>query len=297
MKVQTPTIRLTKDTNKAVEIIRTGHFTLDPVRGELAIEEENIDSMVSNFDGPGRLAVSWNHGGHLPDPDQGAAAGWIEGLFSMNKSAPTRYSLMGHVSWTEKAKEKIEAREWAYISAEIIMSDQDVETGQYIGMRCAGASLCNHPAIPNMDPVELTRGVQMKPDADQFWNLVNQRIATGLSQTQARHQVMREHPSYGKMYTSFHRGGEKNPYADIFYSRSYEVHGEHPSWTLLKCRGEVQRRWPALYRAAFNSEPLRRFQGAMEYESETMSMPEAEAKAARLLPDEALRVQLLGRMR
>jgi phage I-like protein len=107
----------------------------------VSITTDSITKYMKNFDEGVRgqdVPITIDH------PDKGGAAGgWIKKLRSINRQVgdATKTCLQALVKWTPLGQEKIDNREYRYVSAELL------------GNVLRAASLVNFPAIKGMMPV------------------------------------------------------------------------------------------------------------------------------------------------
>lgn len=143
---------------KPVEVIYCGTFHLADRGQVIEITEAQIDQMVANFAGmeeSGRIPVTVNHAGNSGILEEARAVGWLVGLGK--KQDGDRCSLMATPHWLEDAREAIDAGQFQFVSAEIVWNDTNTLTGEAVGCHLCGLSLTPYPAIPQLDPIELSR--------------------------------------------------------------------------------------------------------------------------------------------
>lgn len=126
--------------------------------GELTISPEMIELVVANFQrfdrSPPRVPIEVNHQGDSGNIHESRAVAWIVDL-SVERTAE-RVSLMVHPSWSDEAKQVIEAGGFRYCSVGLELNALDAESGNTIGPRLREVSLTGHPAIPGLRPIELS---------------------------------------------------------------------------------------------------------------------------------------------
>lgn len=164
---------------KPCEIIYLGTFHLADRNRVLEVKREHLDQMVKNFhalDGPDRIAFNINHSSGASTLDEARAVGWLQDLFIQEHEG--RVSLMGAPKWCEDARERLEAEQFKYLSAEIDFNATDFATGEKCGCRLAGVAICNCPAIPDLAPIELT--VFADKDTKLEWSIARlERVVQG----------------------------------------------------------------------------------------------------------------------
>lgn len=87
--------------------------------------------------------------GHVDGSDDEAAA-WFKDVFIQG------ISLMATVEWTDLGVQKLEAKRYRYVSAELAMKYTEPKQGKIVSNVLTGAALTNSPALKNQQPIELS---------------------------------------------------------------------------------------------------------------------------------------------
>ncbi len=129
---------------KWTDLLMAGDYvsmTGDPV----SISDSDIDAYAKNFEAGVRgqdIPITFDH------PEQGGVAGgWIKKVRTVVRDG--KKLLQGLIDWTPVGREKVENKEYRYISSELIDGAKQLRA----------ASLVNFPAIKGMNPVELGEAV------------------------------------------------------------------------------------------------------------------------------------------
>jgi phage I-like protein len=140
-----------------VQLLRVGDFSHDGY-GPFKLTPDFLKKLKENFDLRVRgvdLAIDYAHMNYLE------AAAWITNVELRENDS----QLWAAVSWTKAGKEKVEGREYRYLSAEFSTDYTDSESGKRFGPTLFGAGLTNRPFIKNMAPaVELREQEQSRKD-------------------------------------------------------------------------------------------------------------------------------------
>ena len=146
--------------------------------GELRVTEAMLSQIVANFQRfdktPSRVPLQVNHVTDSGNMDESKAVGWVVDL-AVRRSAD-RVSLEFLPSWSEEAREAIEAGGFRFVSVGLELAAIDAETGEPIGPRLREISLTNQPAIPNLRPIELALDLDTRLEVDAA------RLANGMSE-------------------------------------------------------------------------------------------------------------------
>lgn len=156
--------QLKDEAPKELLILKFGRTST--VKGEYLLDEDSAKRVLETYLSRGLdLYFDYNHLSMDPeDEEQGKAAGWFklelreDGIWAVD------------ITWTDKARALIEAKEYRYISP-VIITDQE---GRVI--RLINVALCNMPATDNLSPlisleeeIEMTEGkysgINFKPSA------------------------------------------------------------------------------------------------------------------------------------
>jgi len=139
-----------------VQLLKTGSF-LHPLApgGQFDITSDTLRSMVHNFSenvrrlAGGHLAVDYSH------ESGGKASGWIQRIELREDDT----QLWIYVEWTPNARQKIEEKEFRFISADVDFNYVDNESGTAFGPTLLGAGLTNRPHIKDMEIILNEQGV------------------------------------------------------------------------------------------------------------------------------------------
>lgn len=132
------------ESTSSVQVLKTGTFRWfgDP----LNIDTEMLNTLKKNFDDKVKkvdLMIDYFHNSHQD------AAGWITAVEIKNAGT----ELWLNVQWTDRAKEKITAKEIKYMSIDFdlnyIPNDSEIEFGPTLN----GAAVTNRPFIKGMNPL------------------------------------------------------------------------------------------------------------------------------------------------
>lgn len=133
--------QLKDEAPKELLILKFGRTST--VKGDYLLDEDSAKRVLETYLSRGLdLYFDYNHLSMDPeDEDQGKAAGWFklelreDGIWAID------------ITWTDKARALIEAKEYRYISP-VIITDQE---GRVI--RLINIALCNMPATDNLEPL------------------------------------------------------------------------------------------------------------------------------------------------
>lgn len=128
-----------------VTVTRTGDFS-DPRYGKFAITRPMLDAMVKNFTERTYGQDIFIDVAHKPE---NGAAGRVVAL------AVEGDRLRAKVEWTPMGVEAVQAKGYAYLSAEYHENWRDNEQGNPHGCVLLGAGLVTRPCIKRLDPVTL----------------------------------------------------------------------------------------------------------------------------------------------
>lgn len=131
-----------------VTVTRTGDFS-DPRYGKFAITRPMLDAMVKNFTERTYGQDIFIDVAHKPE---NGAAGKVVAL------AVEGDRLRAKVEWTPMGVEAVQAKGYAYLSAEYHENWRDNEAGVPHGCVLLGAGLVTRPCIKRLDPVQLSEG-------------------------------------------------------------------------------------------------------------------------------------------
>jgi phage I-like protein len=127
--------------------------------GSFVVDEEAANLTIAAFAGHGTdLPVDYEHqtlGGAYSSPSgQAPAAGWIKVLSAVppgaagREGAPAEPGLWADVEWTQEAKEKLQSKQYRYLSPVALVRRSD---RRLVGLH--SVALTNKPAIVGMRPV------------------------------------------------------------------------------------------------------------------------------------------------
>lgn len=124
--------------------------------GKFEITKDDLRSMYRNFrdvtpKAPTELPVDYDHLSMEPaKPGDGVAAGWFKNLQLRSDDS----ELWGEVEWTDTAADKIEKREYRYVSPSFV-KDHTHKDGRKIGTTLLAAAVTNHPFLEGMKALTL----------------------------------------------------------------------------------------------------------------------------------------------
>jgi phage I-like protein len=113
--------------------------------GRIDVDAKYVAAMVANWEriGKPKLPIDYHHRGSSSDTsirnEDKIAAGWVKEIRA------TDAGLEGLVSWTDRARERIQAEELAYFSPEWFHDGVDKTTGKSQGPTFCGGGLLNDP--------------------------------------------------------------------------------------------------------------------------------------------------------
>lgn len=126
--------------------------------GSVVVSKDDLRKFKENFDTKKRrteIAVDYSHMAHLE------AAGWIKSIELREDDS----ELWIQVEWTKEAAQKIEDKQYRYLSADFSMKYIDEETGEVIGQVLHGAGLTNRPFIRGMKAIlSETNGLELSEE-------------------------------------------------------------------------------------------------------------------------------------
>lgn len=130
------------------KVVLTPWGQVESQKGVFFVDEESAALVVQAFEEHGTdLPIDYEHqtlGGEFASPDGKApAAGWIKSL-----SAEPGVGIVGHIDWTQQAREMLAAREYRYLSPVALIRKSD---RKLVGIH--SAALTNKPAIVDMEPI------------------------------------------------------------------------------------------------------------------------------------------------
>lgn len=135
---------------KAIQILKVGNFE-HPKSGKLTITTKDLERFVESFSKNVRkidLPINYEH---LMSSAHGTkAAGWIKELRIENDGK----ELWAVPEWTPEGLREVKDKEYRYLSAELLFSYRDNETGVVHDRVLKGAALTNYPVIKGMAPIE-----------------------------------------------------------------------------------------------------------------------------------------------
>ncbi len=140
------------------QVAKTGQFW-DPRYGHFSLSHEDLALMLSNFKAGvvgADIPFDFNHGIRKADSaEKGKAAGWVRDM-ELRAEGEELWAL---AEWTEEGAEKIEAKEYRYISPSFSYEFKPSEgdrRGQSVGPTIYAAALTNTPVL-SMAPLTLSR--------------------------------------------------------------------------------------------------------------------------------------------
>ena len=176
-------------------------------KGVFFVDEESAEVVVRAFHEHGTdLPIDYEHqtlGGEFASPDGRApAAGWIKSL-----SAEPGVGIVGHIEWTQQAREMLAAREYRYLSPVALIRKSD---RKLVGIH--SAALTNKPAIVAMEAIVNRSEVSDGGTDDETVSLCQLREELQLEEDAgacevlaAAHQRLRELGEAARL----HRSGER----------------------------------------------------------------------------------------
>lgn len=129
-----------------IQLFRVGKFH-HPEYGVIDISPKLLGDIKKNYDAKVRgvdLALDYRH------ENDDIAAAWIKGLELSDAG------MWAIVEWTPAGKQKVEDKEFRYISPEFLTEYTDSESMKDFGPVLLGAALTNRPFIKKMEPVTLS---------------------------------------------------------------------------------------------------------------------------------------------
>ncbi len=121
---------------------------VESTNGDFLVDEEAAQLVIEAFAAHGTdLPIDYEHqtlGGQYAAPDgQAPAAAWIKGI-----TAEPGTGLFAEIEWTNKAKERVIAKEYRYLSPVALIRKSDRKL-----VAVHSAALTNKPAIVGMEPI------------------------------------------------------------------------------------------------------------------------------------------------
>jgi hypothetical protein len=138
-----------------IQLARTGSF-VSKRYGKFAITKDDLSQMSVNFrditpKSPTELPIDYDHLSMDPKkPGDGIAAGWLKKVELRENGE----ELWGQVEWTPDAAERIEKKEYRFVSPSFI-KDHTHKNGQKIGTTLLAAAITNHPFLEGMQALTL----------------------------------------------------------------------------------------------------------------------------------------------
>ena len=158
--------------------------------------------------------------------------------------------------------------------------------------------------VATMAKIEKTTSARFKTKARQqagpvsestFWTLVSKaRDAGAVSQKQARHQVLKQHPEFCTLFRPEIRvRKDANPYQSAFFALCEDEQANNPELSAIEARGRVRAKNQQLFKAGFLGDPCARFMAAVALEHERgLTVDKAYQLVAQHLPSEATALKL-----
>lgn len=157
-----------------IQIAKLGVYH-HPKFGSGEVTSKDVAEIVRNFNADkNALAIDYEHQTFSEPPVPAPASGWIHGL--IDKGAE---GLWAEVQWTERAREAIRAKEYAFISPVLFFNSRDRVTGQPIGTMLAPPALTNMPFFDGMAPVQMRLWQKGAEEMDWKGLLAKVGIASG----------------------------------------------------------------------------------------------------------------------
>jgi len=162
----------------------------------------------------------------------------------------------------------------------------------------------DHPKKAKVTPMarkEIHPSYRKKASAtseDAFYQLVRQKRAENprMSQRQAREAILKAQPQYRPLFkptVTVATEKDANPYQTKFFAEAQDLREQRPELKPVEARGEIRRRHPELFRAAFGATDEARFVGAAEFHTrQGKDLAQAYQLAAQHLPREAQAMSL-----
>ena len=122
--------------------------TVESTSGDFVVDEESARLVIEAFAAHGTdVPIDYEHqtlGGSYAAPDgQAPAAAWIKAI-----TAEPGVGLFAEIEWTEKARQRVLAREYRYVSPVALIRKADRKL-----VAIHSAALTNKPAIVGMEPI------------------------------------------------------------------------------------------------------------------------------------------------
>lgn len=154
-------VKISADANgnvpDVIELLQTGHWET-PWHGEFEITTEDLYEFAAHFsEGIGLVASDKQAPINYGHFQSGEAAGWITSV----EVSQDGHSLLGHVDWTDEAREAIKAKKWKYISPEFNPRswpwEDPEEEYRFVKNVIDGAALTNIPLFKKLKPITASR--------------------------------------------------------------------------------------------------------------------------------------------
>ena len=154
-------------------------------KGVFFVDEESAEMVVRAFHEHGTdLPIDYEHqtlGGEFASPDGRApAAGWIKSL-----TAEPGVGIVGHIEWTQQAREMLANREYRYLSPVALIRKSD---RKLVGIH--SAALTNKPAIVAMEAIVNRSEVPSGGTDDEAESLYQLRAELHLAEDAGRCEVL-----------------------------------------------------------------------------------------------------------
>jgi len=170
MIIELKDVTIDDNNRSVVQVARTGKNMIHRLYGKITILKEDLEQMVRNFKLGARglfddkdknkptLAIDFKH------EEGNKAAGWINKLeMKEDPENPGQFKLFADVEWTPVGKEKIEQKEFKFLSPAIHRNFQNQQTKKKFPVILRGAGLTNIPFLSGMEAVSLLdEGTQEK---------------------------------------------------------------------------------------------------------------------------------------
>jgi hypothetical protein len=133
-----------------IQLARTGSFVSNRY-GQFAITTDDLKMMAANFT-PDVTPIDYDHTSMQENlkPGDGIAAGWLKAVELRDGGS----TLWGRVEWTPEAEQRIEHREYRFVSPSFV-KDYTTAKGEKVGTKLLAAALTNLPFLPEMAAVTL----------------------------------------------------------------------------------------------------------------------------------------------
>lgn len=138
-----------------IQLAKVGSF-VSKRYGKFSITRDDLSQMDFNFKNvtpkdPTELPIDYDHLSMDPKkPGDGIAAGWLKNVELRAEGD----ELWGQVEWTSDGAEKIEKKEYRFVSPSFI-KDHTHKNGERIGTTLLAAAITNHPFLEGMKALTL----------------------------------------------------------------------------------------------------------------------------------------------